>query len=84
MLCYVTLPTATRLVQQFMLVTDRRTDRQTDRPRYHRHTACSFPGLTIPTLEYKYIFRIKYTETILSNSTQKVLRLEITEKRIAV
>jgi len=28
-------------------------------------------------LKYKYIFQIKYTEAILSNSTQKLLRFEI-------
>ena len=81
MLCYTTNGHSTGSTVH---ACDRQTDRQTDRPRYRRHTACSFPGLTIPTLEYKYIFRIKYTETILSNSTQKLLRLEITEKRIAV
>jgi len=35
-------------------------------------------------LKYKYIFQTKYTETILSNSTGKLLWLEITEMLIAV
>jgi len=32
----------------------------------------------------KYIFQIKYTEAILSNSTWKLLRFEITMMLIAV
>ena len=35
-------------------------------------------------LKYKYIFLTKYTETILSNSTGKLLWLEITEMLITV
>ena len=34
--------------------------------------------------QYKYIFQIKYTEAILSNSTRKRLWIEITEVLIAV
>jgi len=34
--------------------------------------------------QYKYIFEIKYTEAILSNSTRKRLWIEITEVLIAV
>jgi len=30
-------------------------------------------------LKYKYIFQIKYTEAVLSNSTRKVLWFEITK-----
>jgi len=41
-------------------------------------------GWPFPMLKYKHIFEIKYTETILSNSTQKLLRFEITEMPIAV
>jgi len=37
-----------------------------------------------PMLKYKYIFQIKYTETILSNNTRKLLWFEITEMLIAV
>jgi len=33
---------------------------------------------------FKYIFQIKYTETILSNSTRKLLWFEITKMLIAV
>jgi len=35
-------------------------------------------------LKYKYIFQIKYTEAILSNSTRKLLWFEITKLLIAV
>jgi len=37
-----------------------------------------------PMLKYKYIFEIKYTEAILSNNTQELLRFEITKLLIAV
>jgi len=44
-----------------------------------------FPGLAIFTLKYKYIFQIKYTEAILSNSTpRKLLWVEISKMLIAV
>jgi len=39
-------------------------------------------GLPFPMLKYKYIFRIKYTEAILSNSTRKLLWLEISKMLI--
>jgi len=35
-------------------------------------------------LKYKYIFKITYTEPILSNSTRKLLWFEITKMMIAV
>jgi len=35
-------------------------------------------------LKYKYIFQIKYTEAILSNSTRKLLWFEISKMVIAV
>jgi len=36
-------------------------------------------------IKYKYIFfQIKYTESILSNSTRKLLRFEISKMLIAV
>jgi len=35
-------------------------------------------------LKYKYIFEIQHTEAILSNSTRKLLRYEITKMLIAV
>jgi len=35
-------------------------------------------------LKYEYIFYIKYTEAILSNSTRKLLRFEITEMLMTV
>ena len=35
-------------------------------------------------LKYSYIFQIKYTEAILSNSTRKLLWFEITKMLIAV
>jgi len=37
-----------------------------------------------PMLQHKYIFQMKYMEAILSNSTRKLLRFEITKKLIAV
>jgi len=42
---------------------------------------CWFPGLAISD---KYIFQIKYTEAVLSNSTRKLLRFEITNMLIAL
>jgi len=35
-------------------------------------------------LKYKYIFQIKYTEAISSNSTRKLLRFKITKMLTAV
>ena len=43
---------------------------------------CRFPELDM--LKYKYIFQIKYTEAILSNSTLKLLRFDITNVLIAI
>jgi len=40
--------------------------------------------LNFSMLKYKYIFQIKYTEAILSNSTQKLLWFEITKMLNAV
>jgi len=37
-----------------------------------------------PMLKYKYIFQIKYTEAILSNSSRKLLRFEISKMLTAV
>jgi len=41
-------------------------------------------GWTFPVLKYYYIFHIKCTEAILSNSTRKVLWFEISKMLIAV
>jgi len=35
-------------------------------------------------VNYKYVFQIKYTEAILSNSTRKLLWFEITKMLTAV
>jgi len=35
-------------------------------------------------LKYKYIFQMKYTEAILSNSTRKLLWFEITKMLMSV
>ena len=51
--------------------------------RYNWHSAGSM-GWPFPMLKYKYIFQIKYTEAILSNSAQKLLWFEITKMLIAV
>ena len=51
--------------------------------RYNRHSAGSL-GWPFPVLKYEYIFQIKYTEAILSNSTGKLLWFEITKMLIAV
>jgi len=41
---------------------------------------CWLPGLRpFPMPKYKYIFEIKYTEAILSNSTRKLLGFEISK-----
>jgi len=46
---------------------------------------CWFPGLAVSNAKkYKYIFQIKYTEAILSNSSRKLLWFEITKMLIAV
>jgi len=45
---------------------------------------CWFPGLAIFNAKYKYIFQIKCTKAILSNSTRKLLWFEITEMLTAV
>jgi len=47
------------------------------------HSAGSTPGVAVFNAKYKYIFRIKYTEAILSNSTRRLLWFEITEMPIA-
>ena len=48
-----------------------------------RLAQCWCPGLAISNAKI-YIFEIKYTETILSNSTRKLLWFEITKMLIAV
>jgi len=45
--------------------------------RYNWHSAFA-------VLKYRYIFQIRHTEAILSNSTQKLLWFEITKMLIAV
>jgi len=45
---------------------------------------CWFLGLAIFNAKNNYIFQIKYTEAILSNSTRELLRVEITKMLIAV
>jgi len=51
--------------------------------RYNWHSAGSI-GWPFPMLKYKYIFQIKHTQAILSNSTRKRLRFEISRMLIAV
>jgi len=51
--------------------------------RYSWHGARS-PGWPFPMLKYKYIFQIEYTAAILSNSTQKLSRFEISKMLTAV
>jgi len=41
-------------------------------------------GWPFPTLKYKYISEIKYTEAISSNSTGKMLWFEVSKMLIAV
>jgi len=45
---------------------------------------CRCPGWPFPMLKYKQIFKVKYTEATLSNSTGKLLWFEITKMLIAV
>jgi len=45
---------------------------------YNWHSADSL-GWPLPMLKYKYVFQIKYVETILSSSTHKLLWFEITK-----
>jgi len=49
-----------------------------------RKSRAGFLGWPFPTLKYKYIFQRKYAEAFLSNSTRKLLWLEITKMVIAV
>jgi len=51
--------------------------------RYNWHSAGSLRW-PFPMLKYKYIFHVKYTEAILSDSTQKLLWFEITKVLITV
>jgi len=51
--------------------------------RCNWHIAGSL-GWPFPMLKYKYIFQIKYTEAILSNSSRKLLWFEISKMLIAV
>ena len=51
--------------------------------RYIWHSVVSL-GWPFPTVKYKYIFQIKYTKTILSNRTRKLLRFEITKMLVAI
>ena len=51
--------------------------------RYNWHSAGSLCW-PFPMLKYEYIFQIKYTEAISSNSTRILLRFEITKMLIAV
>ena len=48
-------------------------------PIQYWHSAGSLCWRPFPMLKYKYIFRIKYTEAILSDSTRKLLWIEITK-----
>jgi len=43
---------------------------------------CWFPGLAISNAEIQICFQMKYTEAILSNSTQKLSWFEIAEMLI--
>jgi len=51
--------------------------------RYNWHSA-GFLGRPFRMLKYRYIFQIKYSEAILSNSTRKLSWFEITKMLIAV
>jgi len=51
--------------------------------RCNRHSARSL-GWPFSMLKFEFIFQIKYTEAILSNSTRKLLWFEITEILVAV
>ena len=51
--------------------------------RYNWQSAGSL-GWPFPMLKYKYIYQIKYTEAILSNSTRKLLWFNITKMLVAV
>jgi len=45
---------------------------------------CCSLGWPFPMPKYKYIFQIKYTKAILSNSTWKLLWFELTKMLISV
>ena len=51
--------------------------------RYSWHSAGSL-GWLFPMPKHKYSFQIKYTEAILSNSTRKLVRFEITKILLSV
>jgi len=50
--------------------------------RYNWHSAGSL-GWPFAIVKYYYIFQIKYTEAIFSNSTRKLLWFEIAKMLIA-
>jgi len=79
-----TPPASVCISQQYALLIDRcKMQLRKDRRRYNWHGA-GVLGWPFPVLEYKYIFQIKYTEAILSNSTRKPLWFEITKMLVAV
>jgi len=49
----------------------------------HWHSSGSL-GWPFPMLKYKYIFELKYTEAIISNSIRKLLWFEISKKLVAI
>jgi len=49
-----------------------------------RHTTCQRTQEHFQRERYKYIFQIKYTEAISTNSTRKLLSIEISKMVIAV
>jgi len=51
--------------------------------QYNWHSAGSLVW-PFPVLKYKYIFQLKYTEAILSNSIRKLLWFEIAKMAIAL
>ena len=59
-----------------LMHTAKRRSKCTRQSRYSWHSA-GYLSCPFPMLEYKYICPLKYTETILSNSSRKLLRFEM-------
>ena len=77
------LPSSLTLITADAALRDCHLEQGTKVCRYNWHSAGTL-GWPFPTLKYKYVFHIKYTEAVLPNSTRKPLWFEITKMPIAV
>jgi len=77
-----TLRTAIHLLLTYLLRAGNVASWGTKVCRYNWHSADSL-GWPFPVLKDEYVFRTKYTEPILSNSTWRLLRFEISKMMIS-